>query len=87
MSISLPIYPIRTAKKEDRFILFNTKTFETIYLDKFSMKLFNIIRTEDKCTIKRLLSISNDMNITESNLKEFINFLEEQKFIWVEVDE
>lgn len=77
-------YPIRNAKKNEYFYLYNTKTFETILLDEVSMKVFKKIRNSEKCNIEELRPIIEVENVNIEDLDVLIQFLYNNEFIEID---
>ncbi|MBU5591271.1 hypothetical protein KQI89_05805 [Clostridium sp. MSJ-4] len=74
-------YPTRIAEKVDCFYLFNTKTFETISLDKISIQIFEKIIDKKSCTNEDLNQYAKINNVTKEDVEELINFLHANQFI------
>lgn len=83
LNIASTDYPIRITKKEQGFYLFNSKTFETISLDDISTSIFKIILKNKTCTLDEITAYAANENIPAEDVREFISFLQDNKFVAV----
>ncbi|SUY45329.1 Uncharacterised protein [Clostridium putrefaciens] len=76
-------FPIRVVEKTDFFYLFNTKTFETISLDKISIRIFEKIKYKGVCTNDELNQYAKINNVSEKDVWALIDFLQINQFLSV----
>lgn len=86
-NIEITKFPIRLSKDLDKYILFNTKAYKTIYLDEHSYKVYQFIASKKNVKLSEIeetILLNKDPN-TNINVHEdackFIKFLEDYGFV------
>ncbi|WP_291579791.1 hypothetical protein [Clostridium sp. UBA6640] len=77
--------PVRITRSFENYILFNTLSFKSIYLDEISFNIYQFIQMKAITSIeeinKHVKKQRYDSRISENDLDKFIDFLESMEFI------
>lgn len=82
-------YPVRIAKdSENKYIMFSTKTLESIFLDNLCINIFNYMRDKANFSIHEVLIYLKEnslMGYTGADIRKdvenFVLFLESKQFV------
>lgn len=72
---------IREAHKNEYYILLNTKTSNTIYLDQLGYDILSFIRNNITISYKNIIRYATKKDIEQQSIDELIVFLKDNNFI------
>jgi hypothetical protein len=82
-------YPVRIAKdSENKYIMFSTKTLESIFLDNLCINIFNYMRDKANFSIHEVLTYLKENSLMgytgadiHKDVENFVLFLESKQFV------